>query len=149
MLNFKNFMEKFEKSEEEGDIEQTLNKVPKSHRDLLHGFNIKFHKGNTLDGDDEHIGYMDDQEREIAVASPWRYPREWTFLHELAHLVWGKFVTPDSKNEWQTIVKNTKNKQNQNAEELFAMSYANYYAHHKIEIHNHPEWDNFIKKLPR
>jgi hypothetical protein len=138
-----------EKSEEEEDIELTLSKIPQSHRNLLRGFNIKFHKGNTLNGDDEHVGYMDDKEKEIAVAAPWRYPREWTFLHEIAHLVWQNFVTQELRDKWAIIVKNTKHKQNQNAEELFAMSYSNYYAHHKIEIHNHAPWDDFIKNLPK
>jgi len=58
-------------------------------------------------------------------------------------------VTPQMRQHWAQIVANTKDKQNQEAEELFAMAYANHYAKNKIVIHDHPEWDLFIRKLPQ
>ena len=40
----------------------------------------------------------------------------------------------------------SKSSLNQGAEEIFAMSYANYYSKHKILTYNHPKWMNFIKE---
>ncbi len=146
MFTFKKFMDK---SEEEKDLEQTLGKLPQKHQKLVQGFKYKFHAGNTLNGDDEHVGYMDPHRKEIAAAGSWRYPREWVFLHEVAHQVWDHLVTPEKREEWATIVKNTKHKQNQSAPELFCMAYACVYSSHKLEIHNHPEWEKFILGLSK
>jgi len=87
--------------------------------------------------------------RTVTIAAPWNYGREFTFLHELAHKVWENLVDEKMRNEWVALVKRTKHKMQQNAEELFCMAYANHYAKNKIEIHNHPEWEKFIKKLPK
>jgi hypothetical protein len=48
---------------------------------------------------------------------------------------------------WKKIVAGTKNKMNQDAEELFCMAYANHFAKNKIVIHTHPEWESFIQKF--
>lgn len=135
--------------EEKQDIEKTLSKLPPSHAALVKGYQWKFHAGNTLNGDDKHVGYVDDAEREIAVAGPWNYGREFTILHEVAHKVWERFVSPEMRQQWAQIVAHTKHKQEQEPEELFCMAYANHYAKNKIVIHSHKEWDQFIVKVPQ
>jgi hypothetical protein len=137
--------------EEKGDIKKTLSKIPPSHAALVRGYRWKFHPGNTLNGDDEHVGYVDDGQKEIAVAGPWNYGREFTILHEIGHKVWDNFVknNPELVRQWHHIVANTKNKQNQEPEELFCMAYANHFVKNKIVIHTHPEWDRFIEGLPQ
>lgn len=143
--SFKEFM-KNDMEEEKGDISKTLNKIPPAHAALVKGYHWKFHPGNTLNGDDEHIGYIDDKDKVIAVAAPYNYGREFTVLHEIAHKVWDT-LSPNLKNQWKHICANTKNKQNQDFVELFCQAYANTYVKNKIVIHNHPEWDRFIKSL--
>ena len=123
----------------------TLKKLPKSHRKLVKDFHVRFEGGNTLHGDDQHVGYVDEYEKEICVASPWNYGREFTFLHEIAHKVYEK-LNDNTKKEWAKIVNKTKNKQKQSPEELFAMAYANSYAKNKVVIHDHEEWNEFIKE---
>ena len=145
-MSFRRFFE-MEESEEKTDIRRTLSKIPKSHAQLVGGFNWKFSAGNTLKGDDQHIGYIDTRTKEIAVAAPWNYGREFTVLHEIAHQVWDNLMQPEQKAMWEKIVANTDNKQNQSPEELFCMAYANFYAKNKITIHDHPTWNNFIKGM--
>jgi hypothetical protein len=65
----------------------------------------------------------------------------------VGHAVWKYLVNQKKRKEWNEIVKQTKDKQKQNDEELFCMAYANYYAKHKIEIHNHDNWNKFIKNI--
>ena len=49
---------------------------------------------------------------------------------------------------WNQIAANTENKKkDEPPEELFCHAYANTYAKNKIEIHNHPEWEQFIAQL--
>ena len=138
-----------DKSEEEKDIERTLNKIPQLHRSLIDDYVFKFHGGNTLNGDDEHVGYVDPSRKEIAVAAPYNYSREMTFLHEVGHRVWDTLVTPEQKAKWKKIINNTKNKQNQSAEELFCMAYAATYSKNPPTIHDHDEWKNFIRELSK
>jgi hypothetical protein len=68
-------------------------------------------------------------------------------LHEIGHFVWQDLVSEDQKKQWSKIVKGTKNKQDQGDEELFCMAYANTYAKNSIVIHDHPEWEKFIKSI--
>lgn len=145
-ISFRQFVE-MEESEEKSDIQRTLEKIPQSHADLVRGFNWKFSAGNTLKGDDQHIGYIDIRTKEIAVAAPWNYGREFTVLHEIAHQVYDNLIDDEQKAQWEQIVANTENKQNQSPEELFCMAYANFYAKNKITIHDHPEWNEFIKGI--
>jgi hypothetical protein len=145
MDTFKNFLEA---TEEKKNIEQMLAKLPDRHRALIKGYRFVFQPGNTLKGDDEHVGVIDQDRKTITIAAPWNYGREFTIIHEIAHMVWEIFLDRKMKLMWKQIVDNTKHKQNQNAEELFCMAYANHYAKHQIEIHNHPMWDAFIKKIP-
>lgn len=147
-MKFRRFLESDRMEEEKRDILKTLSKIPSSHRALVQGFSWKFHGGNTLQGDDQHVGYMDDREREIAVAAPWNYGREFTILHEIAHRVWER-LPKQLQQQWLAVASNTKNKQNQPPDELFCMAYANHYAKNKIVIHDHPEWHEFIERLPQ
>lgn len=133
------------------DIEKSLAKIPKGHRELVHGFHIKLEPGNTLHGDDGHVGIiMTNPKRQIKVASPWNYPREFALLHEVGHLVFEKFVRgTDLEKQWKKICANTKDKKkNEPPEELFCHAYANTYCKHQVVIHTHPEWEKFIKDLP-
>ena len=153
-MNFKLFLE----SEEQKNVDQLLASLPKGHRDLLDGFEFNYTSGNTLDGDNEHIGYI--HNTKIVVAAPWNYGREFTTLHEIAHLIWEHLVTDDLKNEWRELVKKTKQKQidkfprksqknalRQEAEEIFCMGYAAYYCSHAPAIWINEDWNKFIKKL--
>ena len=159
-MRFKDFLESDSgMGEEKRDVLKTVGKLPPTHRNLIKGFDWKFQGGNTLSGDDQHVGYMDNYEKEIAVAAPWNYSREFTILHEIAHTVWERLPN-QLKHQWAAIIQKTKHQQaannpdnkdclNQNPEELFCMSYASFYAKHKVATYNHPEWMNFIKNLPR
>jgi len=131
------------------DVRKTLRKMPKKHAALVKNWDFKFQNGNGLDGDIEHIGFMDREKKLITVAAPWNYGRQYAFLHEVAHVVWENIMTKEMQKEWSKIVKATKEpKQNQNMEELFCMAYANTYAKNKVVIHDHDTWDAFIRKLP-
>tara|TARA_Y100000034_G_C6887851_1_gene407873 strand:- start:599 stop:1030 length:432 start_codon:yes stop_codon:yes gene_type:complete len=142
-MNFRNFLER---SEEKMNVEKTLTNIPKAHRALVKDYKFKYTSNNTMKGDSEHIGEVDPDKKKITVAAPWNYGREFTTLHEIGHMVWAT-LPPAKQKSWNKICKGTKGKQDQNHEELFCMAYANTYAKHKIEIHNHPEWDKFIKSL--
>jgi hypothetical protein len=141
-MEFRQFLE----SEEQKNIKTTLNKLPKAHKALVKGYKYSFQGGNTMKGDDEHIGEVDPNTKKIVVAAPWNYGREFTILHEIGHMVY-ETLTPKQKKQWAKITKNTEKKQKQTPEELFCMAYANTYAKHKIEIHNHEEWGKFIRAL--
>lgn len=137
-----------EKTEEDKNVLHTLSKLPPSHANLVKGYTFKFTGGNTLDGDDDHVGYIQEDPKVIVIAAPWNYGREFTLLHEIAHRVYDRL--PDSlKKQWALIVKNTPNRQDQSAEELFCMAYGCHYAKNKITIHDHPAWHRFIEDLPK
>lgn len=145
MNGFKQFFT--EASEMDKNIKDTLKKIPKAHSAFVKDYAFKWQPGNTLKGDDEHIGIINPMKKTVTIAAPWNYGREFTFLHELAHKVWENLVDAANRKEWGSIVKKTKHKMKQNAEELFCMAYANHYAKNKIVIHDHPEWDKFIAKI--
>jgi len=159
-LNFKHFLESAEK-EFKDDIKQTLNKIPASHKKLVHDYKFKSEGGNTLKGDQKHVGEIDEKKKHIKVAAPYNYSRETTILHEIAHAVWKFVLTPDLKKQWSHLLKKTKDEHkdktnkaakdslDQNDEEIFCMSYANAYTKHKNATYNHDAWDNFIKALPK
>jgi hypothetical protein len=144
-MNFKSFLIESYMS----DVRKTLGKLPKKHSALLKGYKFKFEDGNELKGDGEHIGFIDEDKKLVTIASPWNYGREFTLLHEIGHAVWKYFVNDKLRKKWTSIVEKTKHKQSQGAEELFSMAYASAYVKNKIEIHCHPEWESFIKNLPK
>ncbi len=144
----KRFMEFLnEATEEQKEVEKTMSKVPQAHSDLIRGYKYKWQDGNTLKGDDDHIGIINPNTKTITIAAPYNYGREYTLLHELAHKVWEVFVPNKMKALWQRIVNNTSHKMQQNAEELWCMAYANHFAKNKIVIHTHPKWDAFVERI--
>lgn len=147
MEGFKIFYE--QTKEQKNNIRSTLERIPKKHKILIRGYKLKWHHDNTLPGDREHVGLINPINKTITVAAPYRYSREFTFLHELGHKVWEVFVLPypELVKEWKKIVKKTKDKLHQNAEELFCHGYAGTYAEHPPMVHHHEEWIKFIKKL--
>jgi hypothetical protein len=145
--SFRSFFEAY-MDEEKADIERTLAKLPPSHAALVKGYNWKFHSGNTLAGDNQHVGYIDDNNKEIAVAAPYNYGREFTILHEIAHKVYAHFLTPQLKHEWSKIVARTNHPQKQEDEELFCHAFASAYVKHPPLTHAHKEWMDFIRRLP-
>jgi hypothetical protein len=146
-VQFRHFITESEKGE--ADVKKTLAKLPDSHRKLAEPFKIKFEAGNTLKGDAGHVGCIDDEKMTITVAAPWSYGREYTFLHEIGHLIWKHFMDEKRQKEWAGIVKRTKEKAKDNNEELFCMAYASFYANKPVSIHDHPHWDDFIRRLPK
>jgi hypothetical protein len=145
-MEFKTFLTE---SEENTDVQSTLRKIPESHRKLVAGYQFKFQPGNTLKHDKKSIGEIDEEKKIITVCAPWNYGRQFTFLHEIGHLVWKYIMDEGLRAKWKKAYNAVKHKQSQGMEEIFCMSYANYYAKNKVEIHNHKEWLNFIKNLPR
>lgn len=153
---FKTFLE----NEEEKNVKNTISKLPKGHQNLLNGYKFKYTPGNTLKGDNEHIGYI--HKNKIVVAAPWNYSREMVTLHEIAHLVFEKLVSKELKKEWSLLVSKTnkdhQKKQHsrnqsalkQNDEEIFAMVYAATYAKHPPKTYLNEKWQDFIvNKVPK
>ena len=146
MMTFKNFLES-KSQEEDKDILGTLSKIPPSHAALVKGYTFKLQGGNTLSDDDDHIGYVQEDPKEIVVAAPWNYGREFTMLHEIGHRVYDK-LSGDLKKRWAVIVYQTPKRQKQSPEELFCMAYAAAYSKHPPVIHYHKAWLKFIYNLP-
>jgi hypothetical protein len=142
-MEFKQFIES-----QESDIEATLAKIPKKHKALVKGYKFKFQDGNTLKGDDGHVGVTDKDKKTITICAPYFYGRENVILHEIAHQIWEKLSEKQHK-KWAKIAKSTnmKKQDRQNPEELFCMAYSNEYAKHKHVVFDYPEWSKFIKSL--
>ena len=142
------FLESEQKMEED-DLKDLLSKLPKKFRELVKGYKFKTQSGNTLSHDSEHVGENDMEKKRITIAAGWSYSRSFALTHEIGHLVFSKFVEPypEKLKEWKSIVKRTKNKMRQNAEEAFCHCFSNLYMKHKIVDVNHPEWEKFIKGL--
>lgn len=147
-MSFKHYLKESEDNYKE-EINKTLKKLPKKHAALVKSFKYEFHGGSTLKNDHEHVGLIDTKKKKIIIAAPFFYSREHTLLHEIAHLVYAT-LSKELKEKWTKIVKNTKIKKEdrQNAEELFAHSYSNYYEKNPVSKFDFPEWRNFIKNLP-
>jgi hypothetical protein len=149
-MNFKIFLENLENYS--ADVKQSIKKLPKDHAALIKGYKIKFEPNNTLKNDAGHIGFIDEEKKTITVAAPWNYGRNFTFLHEIAHAVWKYKVSQEKKKEWTELFLKEKKKMkheslNQNAEEIFAMAYANFYSKHKLLTYNNEKWNNFVKNI--
>jgi hypothetical protein len=144
-MNFKEFLIESNLS----DVHKTLRKLPNSHSELVKGYKFQFDSNNTLKNDNKHVGVIDGEKKTITIAAPWNYGREYTLLHEIAHLVWKKFISSELRKKWAKIVAQTKDKLKDTDEELFSMAYANFYANNKIEIHTHPTWEQFVKVVPK
>lgn len=137
--------------EEKDDVKESIGKLPKSYQKLVTGYKIVFEIGNTLKGDDGHVGMVVNKPKKlIRVAAPWRFGREFALLHECAHLVYEVYMTPELKKEWSKITKATKDrKEDESEEELFCHAFAAYYTKFPPAIHDHEEWRKFIKDFPR
>lgn len=137
---------------EDDDVAKTIAKIPPHHQILVKGYRFEFEPGNTLKGDKGHVGLiMNKPERVIRIAAPWNYGREFTLLHEIAHLVHELYIkgTPLEK-EWAAICKATPDrKKDESPEELFCHGYACHFAKNKIAVHDHPEWHGFMDKICR
>jgi hypothetical protein len=143
MKGFKDFVT------EDEDVEKTLSKLPRHHQELVKGFKFLFEPHNTLKGDDGHVGVITNSPRKIIrVAAPWRYSREFTVIHEVAHLVYEMFVKgSQTEKDWEKLSLSTKNrKKDESAEELFCHGYAAMFAQFPPEIHYHQEWIKFMKE---
>lgn len=141
----------YEGREGEKDIKKTLRKVPKAHARLVHDYSFSFQPSNTLKGDDGHIGFIDEKNKKITIASPWNYGREYTLLHEIGHAVWKYIMSSKDKSKWKEVLepikKANKKELNQNDEEIFCMTYAQVYANNKITKFDHDSLIDFVKKV--
>lgn len=131
------------------DARKTLKKIPASHANLVKRYKIIFQPESTLKGDKDHIGFIDEENKTITISAPWYHSREYTLLHEVGHAVW-KFLVKN-KAEWKKILnkERKKNKEHldQDDEEIFCMTYAQYYAKNKLEKYDRPELIEFIKQI--
>ena len=142
----KGFIQFFEqKSEERKNLDALIGRLPKKHQKLLKHFDIKYTCKNTLNGDDKHIGIISGYD--VEVAAPWRYSREFTTAHEIAHLVWEKILNNRQREEWKKLCKLYKGEPKMNCEEVFCMVYAFNYSTHKVETYNIPKLINFVKNV--
>jgi hypothetical protein len=146
VTRFSAFLE--ERTEEERNVRDTLKSVPTGHADLVKGYKFHFQTGNTLDGDDQHVGIIDPKVKKVTIAGPWSYGREHVLLHELGHLVYF-LLDEKTKKSWKKLIKKVKHGlDSQGAEEVFAHCYAGTYSQNKLKAHSKPEWEAFIKNLP-
>jgi hypothetical protein len=130
------------------DVEETLRKLPASHQKLVRGYKYVFQNGMTMKGDKKHVGLIDDGKRNITLAAPWSYTREFVLLHEIANLVWNKLLNLKQQDRWKEIAKSTKHKSESNPEELFCHAYAFHFSEDRAgNFHDHSHWSLFIKKL--
>lgn len=154
-MKFQEFINK----SDEFDIKKVLKNIPKKHYNLIKDYKISFEGGSTLKKDSGHIGFIDEEKKLIKIAAPWYYAREFTLLHEIAHSVWKHVVSDEQKKQWEKAVKSNKKDQkenlskeaskslDQNDEEIFCMTYANYYSKHKILTYNTEDYYKFIENL--
>lgn len=154
-LSFKKFMETSDHFMT--DVKETMLKIPKSHAKLIKGYKFASEKGNTLSGDKQHVGEIDEKTKKIKVAAPWNYSREMVICHEIAHAVWKYKMTSELKSKWSELIAQTKQQHKikqteqdkkalqQNVEELFCMAYATTYCTHAPSTFNNEQWIKFIK----
>lgn len=146
-MRFKKYLE----SEEKKDVRKTLGKIPKKHADLVKDYEIIFEPSNTLKGDDDHIGLIDEKKKRITIAAPWNYGREFTLLHEVGHAVWKFILDSKKKSEWSAMLEKerSKNKKNlmQDDEEIFCMVYAQIYTKNKIKKYDKKNLIRFVSKI--
>jgi hypothetical protein len=143
MIGFKEFVN------EDEDVSKTLAKLPAHHRELVKGYKFLFEPGNTLKGDDGHVGMIVNHPNKVVrIAAPWNYGREFTVIHEIAHLVYQTFIKgTDLEKQWAKLSLSTKDrKKDEPAEELWCHCYASMFVKYPPEIHHHPEWVAFMKK---
>lgn len=143
-MNFKKFFDN------KKDIENTINLLPEKHVKLLDGVILNYTCNNTLNFDNKSVGML--KNNKIIISAPWHYSRQFTTLHEIAHIVWCKGLSTKQKEDWKKIFNQEKNKIKhpsikQNHEEIFCMCYANYYSKHKLKTYENEKWYEFVKNL--
>lgn len=146
MKGFKQFVT------EDEDVSKTLAKLPAHHRELLKGYKFLFEPHNTLQGDDGHVGMIVNQPKKIIrIAAPWNYGREFTVLHEIAHIIYEMFVRgTELEQAWAKLALSEPNrKKDEPPEELWCHCYASMFVKYPPMIHHHAEWVEFIKKICR
>ena len=136
-MDFRTF---FESQEEQENIAQTLSKLPVSHAKLVKNYQWKFHAGNTLNNDNQHVGYVDANNKEIAVAAPWFHSREFVVLHELGHRVFEQ-LSAEIKANWSRFCSD------ESPEESFCMFYATAYCKNPPIKYFEPDKIKFIRSL--
>lgn len=148
-MEFRRFLTEGKKGED--DVKKTLGRIPKSHRELVKGYKFKFQPSNTLKGDRGHIGFIDEENKTITIASPWNYGREFTLLHEIGHAVWKYRLDDGDRKRWKDAVKEAKKSNreglDQNEEETFCMAYAQAYAKNKMVKYDHEGLVEFARKV--
>jgi hypothetical protein len=150
-MNFKLFL--MEAGTFDTDLKESLKKLPKKHQNLVKGYKFKSHPENTIKGDKGACGLIDEKKKEITVAAPWNYGREYTFLHEIGHLVWKYLMSEDKREQWGKLAEKIKSKNKKNSslnqidEELFCMGYAAAYCNQPVVAFDHDSWIDFIKKI--
>lgn len=148
-MDFRQFLTEGKKRDD--DVEKTLRKIPKAHRDLVRSYRFVFQPSNTLKGDDGHVGFIDEDKKTITIAAPWNYGREYTLLHEIGHAVWKYRMDEKDKANWKRVLspvrKANRKDINQNDEEIFCMSYAQAYANNKMKKYDHEALVSFARKV--
>ena len=144
MESFKQYMR------DNTDVEKSLAKLPKAFRKLVDGFHIKLVDGHTLPGDKDHVGVITTEpKRQIKIACPWNYPREFALFHEVGHLAFEKYVRGTKwEEEWKlTCKKNLHRKKQEPDEENWCHAFSNHFVKNKVVLHTHPEWEKYFKRF--
>lgn len=141
MKGFKRFLR------EDEAVRKALKKLPKHHRDLVKGFDVRFESGKTLHGVPGSVGMVEDDKKRITIAAPWAMPRDFVLYHEVAHMVFHKYLSKELRKEWSDVAKKNKDRKRENEMELFCHAYAAHFAKYPPKIHSHPEWAKFIDKI--
>lgn len=151
IYKFMEFSRYFFEAEEKDDIKRTLEKIPKTHSNLVKDYKIVFQPGNCLKGDDRHIGLIDEKNKTITIAAPYNYGREYTLLHEVGHAVWKFIVGEKRKKAWKKLLAKerrlNKSHLDQDDEEIFCMIYAQRYAKNKLKKFDHESLVDFVSKI--
>lgn len=146
---------KFYENKADEEAEKSLDKLPKSHRDLIKGYKFKFENGVNLKGYPDsigiiHLGNID--KKLIRVAAPWRHSREFALLHEVGHRVYEKLMSKDLREKWKKLLNSVKLHKDaakeKNEEELFCHFYSQHYSYVKVVRYQNDVLDKFIKDLP-
>jgi len=144
-MDFKNFITENEKNMK--DTKATLASIPKKYAALIKGYKFIFQADNTLKGDKNHVGVIDDGKKTITIAAPYNYGREFTILHELAHLVWMHCVTEKNKKVWHSAAKPHLNSLKDSSEEIFCMVFANVFCKNPVTKFAIPALEKVVKKI--
>ncbi len=146
-------MDKFESYiREDKAVRETINKFPERYRSFLDDYDIRFEPGNTLRDDPGHVGrvFIGGNNNTITIASPWNYGREFTLLHEIAHLIYDRFVkNTEWERKWKKVYKLEPGPKREGAEESFCHALAQYYVTTKVSKFDLKPWKKFMDEFCR